>query len=185
VEKLGTLDFLLGTWEVDRSIEDHRSGTLGSFHGTAVLAVDPDEGRPGDGRARYDETGELTFGAHTGPASRHLLYAVGPGSAVVCVSFADGRPFVDLDLSGGSWRAVHQCGTDRYELTTIVRSRHVVEEHWHVRARARATTPSRPLRGCAAELTSTWRDVRRRSERAYDSPRDLCAGRAGGTGRAA
>ena len=132
-ESPGTLDFLLGTWEVDRSIEDHRSGTRGSFHGTAVLAVDPDDGRPADCRARYDETGELTFGAHAGPASRHLRYAAGPGSAVVRVSFADGRPFVDLDLSGGSWRAVHQCGADRYELTTIVRSRHVVEEHWHVR----------------------------------------------------
>jgi len=133
VENFGTLDFLLGTWAVDRSIEDHRSGALGSFRGTAVLAAEPEVGRPGDRRARYDEAGELSFGTHAGPASRHLRYAAGPDAAVVRVSFADGRPFVDLDLSGGSWRAVHQCGADRYELTTIVRSRHIVEEHWRVR----------------------------------------------------
>lgn len=132
MEIFDTLGFLLGTWNLDRSIEDRQSGTRGSFHGTAVVAVETGRDRALDGRASYDETGELCFGAYTGPASRHLAYAVGPDGGAVLISFADGRPFIDLDLRSGRSHSVHQCRDDRYELTTIVRSHRVVEEHWHV-----------------------------------------------------
>jgi hypothetical protein len=64
-----TLGFLLGTWQVTRSIDDRRAGVHGSFHGTAVLAGAPgaDLSAPG-ARARYTETGTLRYGTHTGPA---------------------------------------------------------------------------------------------------------------------
>jgi hypothetical protein len=133
VEILDTLAFLLGSWNLERSIEDHRSGACGSFSGTAALVwAQARLGLASTRRARYDETGELRFGAHTGPASRHLEYARHDGAAVM-IYFADGRPFTDLDLRGGAWRAVHPCGEDRYEITTILRSDRVVEEEWRVR----------------------------------------------------
>jgi hypothetical protein len=31
------------------------------------------------------------------------------------LSFADGRPFHDLDLSAGRWQAQHGCAPDRYD----------------------------------------------------------------------
>jgi hypothetical protein len=132
-----TVGFLLGTWDVDRSIADHRSLVSGSFRGTAVVAAEPRPGPGGGSRARYEETGELRFGSHAGPASRRLEYAAARDGGAVSVRFADGRPFVDLDLGGGRWQAVHQCGADRYELTTVVRSHDVVEERWRVRGPAK------------------------------------------------
>jgi hypothetical protein len=134
VEIFDTLDFLLGHWRLDRSIDDHKSGTRGSFHGTAVVvAVSPGRGPDADGRASYRETGELRLGGYSGPASRRLEYAARPDGAGVLVSFADGRPFIDLDLRDGTSHGVHQCRDDRYELTTTVRSQGVVEERWQVR----------------------------------------------------
>lgn len=137
MEIRSTLDFLVGTWKVDREIEDHRSRTPGSFRGTAtVVAVEPGQHRSGERRAHYDEAGQLYFGTHSAPAARRLEYVTGDGD-LVQVRFADGRPFIDLDLRSGKWQAIHQCGADRYELTTIVRSPGVVEEHWHVQGPAK------------------------------------------------
>lgn len=83
------------------------------------------------GRARYDEQGELHFGAHVGPASRRLGYTrLSTGAAML--HFVDGRPFVDLDLRSGAWRSAHSCGDDLYEIATIVRSSAVVQENWRV-----------------------------------------------------
>lgn len=168
-----TLDFLLGTWNVERSIEDHRSGSRGFFSGRAALVEVEADHRSAPGgrsrvdrarvdrarvdrarddrarddparvdrarvdRARYDEEGELRFGAHVGPATRRLGFTrVGDGA--VTLHFADGRPFVDLDLRSGAWSGVHSCGDDRYEITTVVRSHAVVQEHWRVRGPVKA-----------------------------------------------
>jgi hypothetical protein len=119
-----TLAFLLGTWQLRRTIADHRSGKDGLFTGRGVLA--------GAGRARYDEHGELSFGAHRGPATRHLEYAP-LDSGAVFLYFRDGRPFVDLDLRTGEWRSTHDCGEDRYQIRTVIRSAATVTEHWRVR----------------------------------------------------
>ena len=150
VEIRSTIDFLVGTWKVDREIEDHRSRTHGSFHGTAtVVAAEPGQ-RPGERRACYVEAGQLRFGAHRAPASRRLEYVRGDGD-LVQVRFADGRPFIDLDLRSGQWQAVHQCGADRYELTTTVLSAGVIAERWHVQGPAKdydaVTTLTRNHRG--------------------------------------
>lgn len=129
MEVADTLTFLLGAWRLDRSIEDHRSGTRGTFSGHATL-MQPDA--RADPRASYEERGQLRFGAHAGEARRCLDYR-GQEGGVVLVHFCDGRPFVELDLRQGSCRRVHPCGTDRYEITTVVRSETTVEERWRVR----------------------------------------------------
>jgi hypothetical protein len=128
-----TLTFLLGVWDVDRSIDDRRSGTQGTFSGKASLA----ETGAGNGaavpeRAHYEETGDLLFGSYRGPARRTLEYVrLDGGAALLC--FADGRPFIDLDLCDGACDRTHDCGPDLYEIGTVVISDDVVEQHWRVR----------------------------------------------------
>lgn len=128
-----TLAFLVGTWEVRRAIEDQRLGSSATFAGTATVERSIEDTC---GSATYLEVGEVRFGTHRGPARRRLeLRARGDGG--VTLHFADGRPFVDLDLSTGTWRATHDCGADRYELTTWARSPTTVEERWCVRGPAK------------------------------------------------
>ena len=128
-----TLAFLVGTWEVRRVIEDHRLGSSGTFTGTASVERSPGQACTS---ATYLEVGDVHFGTHRGPAHRVLeLRARGDGA--VMLHFADGRPFVDLDLTTGTWHARHDCGADRYELTTRVRSPTTVEERWRVRGPAK------------------------------------------------
>lgn len=124
-----TMEFLLGTWRLERTIDDEHRGTRGEFTGTATLRrrLSESEGV----RADYEELGELRWGAHNGPASRRLEFVQRAGSALL--RFTDGRPYVDLDLRGGTWRAVHDCGEDRYEITTTVQADDVVLECWRVR----------------------------------------------------
>jgi Family of unknown function (DUF6314) len=128
-----TFSFLLGRWTLERVLTDHRSGTDGRFGGTAVIAqAQSGQKGPLDPRARYDEDGTLRFGRHTGPASRHLEL-VRLESAAVMFYLADGTPFVDLDLRGGTWRSIHSCGEDHHEIVSVARSLSEVEEHWRVR----------------------------------------------------
>ncbi len=126
------LTFLLGTWQLERVIEDHRSGEDGSFVGTATLERWPaDEVEPVC-RARYQEVGTLRLGAYSGAATRRLgCQRLADGC--VRLRFEDGRPFVDLDLRHGRWHGIHRCGDDRYELTTVVRSLELVAASWQVR----------------------------------------------------
>lgn len=128
-----TFSFLVGRWRIHRSITDHRSGNRGSFTGGGTfVVVDTEASGPRARRARYDETGMVSFGAHTGPASRQLEY-IAANAGAVSINFADGRPFVDLDLRRGHWRSVHPCADDCYEITTTVQSPDVLEERWAVR----------------------------------------------------
>jgi hypothetical protein len=132
MEIVDTLGFLLGTWRVSRSIEDHQSRIRGSFEGTAALTEPPSGCNFSLGaRARYDEEGELHFGTHMGQAYRSLEY-MRLDDVTVMLYFTDGRPFVDLDLSTGAWQSNHLCGDDRYEIATLVRSRNIVQERWRV-----------------------------------------------------
>lgn len=136
-----TLGFLLGSWDVSRSYTDSRGGTAGSFQGQAVLAPDS----AGSGRARYEETGQLRLGGHQGPARRTLEYDRRPDGTVML--YRPGRqPYVDLDLTSGAWHAVHPCGCDRYEISTVVRSPDIVQEHWRVRGPEKDYTAVTTLR---------------------------------------
>lgn len=127
------MGFLLGQWTLSRSIEDHRSGNRGSFVGTAALVeADPGSGSVITDQARYDESGELRFRARTSHACRSLIYTR-VNEAAVMLHFADGRPFVDLDLTSGPWTSIHDCGEDVYELETTALSQELVRERWRVR----------------------------------------------------
>jgi uncharacterized protein DUF6314 len=132
-----TLGFLAGRWSLTRSLQDRRSGIAGSFEGTAVLAgAQPGTQLPAGVRAHYQEIGQLRFGCYRGPAQRSLECTQLDNGAVM-LHFAGGRPFIDLDLRNGLWRAAHPCGDDHYEITTFVRSCDVVHEHWRVRGPAK------------------------------------------------
>ncbi len=128
-----TLAFLLGTWQLERAIVDHRAGSSGAFVGEANLVDGRGAGSSGPPeRARYEEAGQLRIGAYRGPARRSLVYVrLDNGSVLLC--FSDGRPFIDLDLSTGACRRLHGCGEDRYEIEVSVRSGDVIEERWRVR----------------------------------------------------
>jgi hypothetical protein len=75
--------------------------------------------------------GEVRFGTYTGQARRTLEYRQ-LDDVTVMIYFANGRPFVDLDLSTGAWQSDHLCGDDRHEIATFVRSGNIVEERWRV-----------------------------------------------------
>jgi len=133
MEPVDTLSFLLGSWSIERRIDDRRSGVQGSFMGTATLidtSSERDRGRLS--RARYEEVGELCFGSYKGLARRMLDYVRNDGGSV-SLHFSDGRPFVDVDLRTGVWQGIHHCREDRYEMMMFARSPGVVEEQWQVR----------------------------------------------------
>jgi len=126
-----TLAFLLGAWQLVRSITDHRSGTAGSFSGKATLAA-ADAGSQIPERAHYEESGELRFGACRSSARRALDYVrLNDGCVLLC--FADGRPFIEVDLSEGTCSRTHDCGPDIYEIEMVVISHDLVQERWRVR----------------------------------------------------
>jgi hypothetical protein len=126
-----TLDFLLGTWSVERWIDDALSGDLGTFHGTATFVKEGDEPR-----VRFDEAGVVRFGEYSGRASRRLFFCEGLESPID-VSFADGHHFIGLDLREGSSSDHHQCANDGYDITTIVIDDDRIEERWRVRGPAK------------------------------------------------
>jgi len=136
VEIVDTFTFLLGRWQVTRSIEDHLAGTRGWFAGVATIAEQRCSEPENGSRAHYDEDGQLHFGVHTGAAQRHLEYR-GRSDGSVALYFADGRAFVDLDLCAGEWQSTHLCGQDEYTIVTVVRSSGLVEEHWQVHGLAK------------------------------------------------
>jgi hypothetical protein len=125
--------FFVGVWDLDRSIEDHRSGARGTFRGRASLTeISAGAGSDAAERLFYEESGELLLGAYRGPAHRTLEYArLHDASVLLC--FADGRPFIDVDLTTGHCTRIHDCGKDRYEISMAAISHDLVEERWRVR----------------------------------------------------
>jgi Family of unknown function (DUF6314) len=127
----GTLDYLRGNWQADRTLTDFLLDRAGAFEGQAAFADPPAEAGLRAGALAFREAGELRFGAHRGPASRSLLFLPEPdGSAEVL--FADGRPFYRLDLRAGCWQAEHPCRADQYLVTVRVLSPDCFTEHWRV-----------------------------------------------------
>jgi hypothetical protein len=122
--------FLLGSWSLHRTISDHRAGQVGLFTGRATFAATAEAAV-----LAYDETGELTFGSHHGPAYRKLLYR-GAG-ADLDVRFADGRPFYVLRLYDERWGADHPCGADLYSVSGRLTGPATFVERWHAVGPAR------------------------------------------------
>jgi hypothetical protein len=128
-----TLDFLLGSWRVERTVTDHRRGELGHFRGTATFTRSVDTNPPpDDGRVRFDEVGEFQVGNYRGKARRSLEYVARADSSVA-INFIDGHHFIDLDLTRGVSSDEHLCNLDRYEITTTAPSPDLLEERWHVK----------------------------------------------------
>jgi hypothetical protein len=127
-----TFNFLLGVWEVNRTIEDHSLGVPGSFQGTATFQKVPPVDKLVSHRALFVETGMLNFGHYQNSASRHLELRESHGSTVA-LFFSDGRHFVDIDLTAGRWESSHLCGDDRYTISTVAISRNSFQECWKVR----------------------------------------------------
>lgn len=99
--------FLCGEWRIERRLVDRRNAIRGTLHGEAHFF-------PAASALHYQEQGMLAFGAHRGRAEQAYRYDFPAGAAKACISFRDGRPFHELDLSAGSWRAIHRCGPDLY-----------------------------------------------------------------------
>jgi hypothetical protein len=136
-----TFAYLIGTWALDRELTDRLTDTTGRLRGmarvTPLAPLSDEQGEEGASlRAAYLEQGELEWGEHRLPAKRRLVY-LRTGTGGVDARFEDGRPFVLLDLSGGSCRALHVCGEDRYEVELSARSPALVEERWRVRGPAK------------------------------------------------
>lgn len=121
-----TLGFLLGEWSLERHLHDRLSGERAVFTGTASVT----RLRGPEGSASYEERGRLRCGAHDGEATRVLELA--RRGAAVLARFADGRPFVEIDLRTGRAACVHLCGGDRYELSFAVLAPDELEERWRV-----------------------------------------------------
>lgn len=126
--------FLVGDWTITRRIVPGRGAPAGGFTGEArVRPADDAPPTPTGAHPRrlvYDEHGTARIGAHVGTASRRLRYVVsGPRAEV---RFDDGRPFHDLDLSSGRWRAEHPCGADRYVVVCTVLDADHWMQHWYV-----------------------------------------------------
>jgi hypothetical protein len=125
-----TFGFLLGAWQVSRTIEDRRAKVSGTFEGSALLVVPPEWQARGVW-ARYDESGTLQFGGHSGPARRTLGY-MRRQDGTVAIFFPDGSPYIDLDLRTGTCERDHPCREDQYHLEFKVRSLDEFEERWEV-----------------------------------------------------
>ncbi|OIV38382.1 hypothetical protein BIV57_06030 [Mangrovactinospora gilvigrisea] len=98
-------------WSIEREMEDRITGERGTYRGTAVFAHVDDDADPGT--VQHAENGEMTWRGVTRPAGRVLhLHPREDGTARV--TFADGRPFHDLDLREGRWTAGHPCRADQY-----------------------------------------------------------------------
>lgn len=96
--------WLQGRWSIDRDIDDGR----GTYTGTAVFTPEP------GGGLRWSEEGRLELDGYTGQATRVLFLRPGEPWEV---HFDDEAPFHPLDLSAGSFDAVHLCGADTYRGT--------------------------------------------------------------------
>jgi hypothetical protein len=132
MEIIDTLEFLLGSWRVERKIEDYQTRISGSFTGGATFAqLENLDGTCLEKRVRFQEAGTLSFGAFSGHCERSLEYHQREGTKVQAF-FADGRPFIDFDVSRGSTHNTHSCGLDMYEISLFVRSNEVIEETWRV-----------------------------------------------------
>jgi hypothetical protein len=102
------LAYLAGRWRVRRSVRDLASRHAGQFTGST-------EFRPLDGGGLlHHESGTFVWRGAARPAERTLRFLPGSSPGTADVRFADGRPFHDLDLTGGRHVANHPCAADLY-----------------------------------------------------------------------
>lgn len=147
--------FFVGSWRLERVISDPAGVRIGSFAGSLVFTPEQD-------RLVYHEQGVLELGAHRGPASRTLHYAVtGPGQALVHFDYGDF--FHEVDLREGWWTTEHPCRDDLYEGEYRV----LDVDHWWQRWVVAGPTKNHVM------VTDFWRDSAACARGAGRSAQDL------------
>jgi hypothetical protein len=134
-----SVSYLRGLWHIEREIHDRFSGETGTFRGTAVFAVHSEPGGGEPDTLQQSESGELTWQGVTRPAGRVLRLHAGEEGALK-VTFADGRPFHDLDLRSGHWSTAHPCAADDYTAEFEVLGPDGWQVTWRVRGPAKDMT---------------------------------------------
>jgi hypothetical protein len=111
--------YLRGSWSVDRTLLDRKTGTRGTFTGVVRFTDDDDGGLHWreEGTVRWASFDGMPF---TAPASREYLLRPADTPAVLDVYFPDGRPFHRMGLAGQASRDVHWCDPDTYRVTYTV-----------------------------------------------------------------
>ncbi|MEW1928013.1 DUF6314 family protein [Streptomyces sp. NPDC088360] len=128
------LAYLAGSWTVERTARDLAGNAEGHFTGTtAFMPLDDGEG------LLHHESGTFTWRGTARPAERTLRFLPGDEPGTARVTFADGRPFHDLDLRTGRHTADHPCALDLY------RGEFEVDDARHWRTRWRVAGPTKDL----------------------------------------
>jgi hypothetical protein len=94
---------LLGTWTLNRTVEDRRSGERREVRGSATLTED------GPDRVTWQESGTMTWPGHSVPVTRTLRVVRDPAGWVV--HFEDGRVFHPWAVGA---QVDHPCPPDHY-----------------------------------------------------------------------
>jgi hypothetical protein len=102
---MSRLSAFIGSYDVERVIEDRRAAAQSRFDGRAVLYLSSTG-------AVYRETGALILNDQRFHAERSYLWHEDTGR--IWVRFADGRDFHDFDPKIGGLASAHLCGADMY-----------------------------------------------------------------------
>ncbi|MFJ2772458.1 DUF6314 family protein [Streptomyces sp. NPDC087300] len=145
--------YLVGEWQVERSVRDLADGSAGHFTGTTRFT--PLSGAA-DGGLLHHESGTFVWRGVARPAERTLRFLSGEVPGTARVEFADGRYFHDLDLRTGRHTTDHPCAADLYRGDFEVAD----EDHWRTRWR---------VGGPAKDLLLVTDYVRVPARRAADS----------------
>jgi hypothetical protein len=146
--------YLRGSWSVDRTLLDRRTGTRGTFTGV-VRFTDADDGGlhwREEGTVRWTSFDGAPF---TGPASREYLLRPADTAAVMDVAFPDGRPFHRMGFTGQSNQDVHWCDPDTYRVTYTVLGPDEVGYRWDVTGPAKDQLLESVLRRLDAPVPET------------------------------
>ncbi|KQY58283.1 hypothetical protein ASD11_01045 [Aeromicrobium sp. Root495] len=117
---------LLGTWTLERTIDDRASGEARSVAGSTHLSL------LDDGRVRWDESGVMRWAAHEVPVSRTLF--VEQRGDDWFVTFEDGRDFHPWSTETA---VDHDCPPDVYTGAITVHGAGAEVSSWSVTWTAR------------------------------------------------
>ena len=108
-------NYLLGNWQVDRTLLDRGNGSRGTFSGVVSFTGTDDGGLRlrEEGTVQWNPAGGAPF---TGPASREYLLRPAATPDTMDVFFPDGRPFHRIGFGGQDHRDEHWCDPDTYRV---------------------------------------------------------------------
>ena len=104
------LDAFVGTWSIDRSIEDIAAGRNGTFAGHGTY-------RREGSILVYEEAGTISFPDYPAMAAQRSYRWRDGGDGSIVVDFADGRFFHRFYADETRPNAAHHCPPDRYQVS--------------------------------------------------------------------